>query len=426
LMRFHTFTLTVVLAITATCPAIAIDLVLDYTLDENNEDWFGGSPEGLARRAAVDTAADFLSTIITNDDWSALPTLNESFSLSDIAASSIQNIDDVTINGSAESDGDGYEYSLSTSNRSSVGANEYIVYVSAFEFDAGTSSHAKGGWDSNDRRNAAGFALTEFNTWGGRIYFDIGEDWYTGLNPGINPSDDYGVQDPDKTPATDISTDNWDWSTSSQSWKGFDTGTIDPTANGKADLYATAIHEFMHALGATSSVIEDYVGVNGSGEFTGLNVVAEYGGPVPGDGGHFDFNTQSTVWNSDGIVSEVVLDPTSTTGDRKYFTDLDAALLRDMGYNVVSSLSVADFNLDTLVDGGDLSIWEAGYGLDASGDANGDGFTNGADLLIWQQEHTGSPGPVSSPTSAVPEPSTWIALLLGMITLQFRRAVSLP
>ena len=219
----------VLLAIAATERAGAIEIVLDYTLDANNEDWFGaGTPGGPERRSAVDTAAEFLSAIITNDDWNSLPTLNESFTLSDIAASSLNDLDGNSISGSAESDGAGFGYNISTTNISSVGANEYIVYVGAFQFDSGTSSHAKGGWDSNDRRNQAGIDLVEFNTWGGKIYFDSSDTWYAGQNPGLDPADDYGVQDPDKTPATDIPTDNWDWSGSSMSWKGFDLESIDP------------------------------------------------------------------------------------------------------------------------------------------------------------------------------------------------------
>ena len=145
---------------------------------------------------------------------------------------------------------------------------------------------AKGGWDSSDRRNAAGVAQTEFNTWGGRIWFNTEEDWYAGSDPGVNPVDDYGVQDPDKTPSTDISSDNYDWSTSSLSWKGFDLTTIDGTIDPDAsDLYSTALHELLHALGATSSNFSTYVGVNGDDDLTGANVTSTFGGPVPLDDG---------------------------------------------------------------------------------------------------------------------------------------------
>ena len=68
----------------------AIDIVVDYALDTTNENWFDPfSEEGQAQRDAVNTAAAFLSTIITNDDWESLPTLDETFSVSEIAASSI-------------------------------------------------------------------------------------------------------------------------------------------------------------------------------------------------------------------------------------------------------------------------------------------------------------------------------------------------
>ncbi|MGI9456539.1 MAG: hypothetical protein ACR2NU_08250, partial [Aeoliella sp.] len=233
----------------------AIDIVLDYALDVNNENWFDPQTSaGLARRNAVGTAAEFLSAVITNDDWNSLPSLNESITFSDIAASSILDIDGNTLFGSPESDGEGFAYSSSsndihTTNRSSVAANEYIVYVGAFAFDSGTTSNAKGGADSNDRRNAAGFAGTEFNTWGGKIYFNTAKTWYTGSNPGVDPTDDYGIQDSNKSPVVDITTDNWDWSTSDQSWKGFDLESIDPSADSQRDLYATALHELMHALG---------------------------------------------------------------------------------------------------------------------------------------------------------------------------------
>ncbi len=202
-------------------PAAAIQITLDYTLDEQNENWFDpGSAEGLARRGAVGAAAEFLSTIIVNDDWSPLTSLNEQITFSDIKASTIRGLSGNLLFGSPESDGEGYTYSSSNNNvditnRDSIGANEYVVYVGAFEFDDGSTANAKGGSDSSARRNSAGFAGTEFNTWGGKIYFNTQKTWYAGSPPGIDPTDGYGVQDPNKMPNFDTTSDNWDWSTSS-------------------------------------------------------------------------------------------------------------------------------------------------------------------------------------------------------------------
>lgn len=400
----------------------AIQITLDYTLDEQNENWFNpNSAAGLARRGAVGAAAEFLSTIITNDDWQPLDGLVEQVTFTDIAAPNIRGLDGQLLLGTPESDGEGFAYSstnnnVDITNRDSVGANEYVVYVGAFAFDAGSTANAKGGSDSSDRRNSAGFAGTEFNTWGGRIYFNTVKDWYAGSPAGIDPTDNYGVQDPDKTPSFDTSTDNWDWSTTSDSWKGFQLSTIDSSASGRRDLYATAMHELMHALGATTTPIRDYVGVNPLGDFIGPNLVAEYGGPVPGSGGHFETNVQSVVWGSEDILSEVVLDPNSLSGVRKYFTRLDAALLRDLGYEVLDAFAqpvlVGDFNDDGAIDAADYTLWRDNLNTaTALANDNTPGAVTAGDRLDWRAAYGLA---ASGPSLAVPEPA---AVLMGLVSL---------
>lgn len=388
----------------------AIDIVLDFSLDDQNAGWFSGTSEGLARRAALDSAAAFWSAVITNDDWNSLSSLDQTISFSDVAASSWYDLDGNLVQGEPDSDGLGYSYSFETSNRSGVGANEYIIYVGAFEFDPGTSAHAKGGWSSSgSSRNAAGVAGTEFNTWGGRIYFDMGQSWYTGQNPGVDPTDDYGIQDPNKTPTTDIQTDNWDWSTGSDTWKGFDLRSVDASASGKADLYAVGLHEMMHALGATSSNINSFLDVM-DGNAHGANVVAEFGGPVPlsSTGGHFASDVQSEVWDSDGIISEALLDPNSTNGARKYATKLDVALLRDLGYDVVASLSTSlagDFDQDDDVDGADFLQWQLGGSPDP---------LSMDDLAQWQSAYHATSESLRA-SIAVPEPQAALLAALSVV-----------
>ena len=53
---------------------------------------------------------------------------------------------------------------------------------------------------------------------------------------------------------------------------------------------------------------------------------------------------------------------------------------------VASPGLTADFNGIDGVDAADLAILEAGFGVDDSGDADGDGDTDGTDFLIWQTE----------------------------------------
>lgn len=84
-----------------------------------------------------------------------------------------------------------------------------------------------------------------------------------------------------------------------------------------------------------------------------------------------------------------------------------------------------DFNGDGFVNGMDLGLWQAGYGLAGTatvldGDADGDGDVDGRDFLVWQRNHTGSGGSLVS----VPEPSSIVALLFvttGFLLMSRRR-----
>lgn len=81
--------------------------------------------------------------------------------------------------------------------------------------------------------------------------------------------------------------------------------------------------------------------------------------------------------------------------------------------NVVadSPLDPADFNGNGTVDGGDLAIWQNGFGLtgqtnNAAGDADGDGSVDGRDFLVWQRNFTSSGSAATS--AAVPEPTALV------------------
>ncbi|QDT76258.1 hypothetical protein I41_55080 [Lacipirellula limnantheis] len=81
----------------------------------------------------------------------------------------------------------------------------------------------------------------------------------------------------------------------------------------------------------------------------------------------------------------------------------------------------ADFNRDGVVNGNDLAVWNAAYGVNNYADANNDGVSDGADFLVWQRQY-GFGLPVAMAT-AVPEP-TGVALLvisLGMGVYRRRR-----
>jgi len=80
----------------------------------------------------------------------------------------------------------------------------------------------------------------------------------------------------------------------------------------------------------------------------------------------------------------------------------------------------ADFNGDNIVDGSDLAIWQANFGVgsnpppaatQAQGDANGDGVVDGSDFLLIQQKFGGPPAVPA--VAAVPEPSSFLLALVA-------------
>lgn len=78
----------------------------------------------------------------------------------------------------------------------------------------------------------------------------------------------------------------------------------------------------------------------------------------------------------------------------------------------LADVFASDFDGNNLVDGGDLSQWQAGYGQ-AGADADGDGDSDGDDFLIWQSQ-VNSTGSLAA--SSVPEPAG-STLAIGFLVL---------
>lgn len=102
------------------------------------------------------------------------------------------------------------------------------------------------------------------------------------------------------------------------------------------DFYSVALHELGHLLGFGTADSWDNL-VSGT-DFVGPESSSVYGdpnsNPVPlsADKSHWLNGTQSLV---DAVTQqEAAMDPSLTTGTRKYFTDLDLAALKDIGWEV--------------------------------------------------------------------------------------------
>jgi hypothetical protein len=146
----------------------------------------------------------------------------------------------------------------------------------------------------------------------------------------------------------------------------------------------------------------------------------------------------------------------TTAGTSGLFTRIDAALTLPVGVErefdaegtsgtvtaigsarATASFYVAlggiagDFQQDGDVDGGDLALWKAGYGLSSGaapgdGDANNDGAVDGRDFLVWQRQFGIQPPAIAAASSvaAVPEPATLLAGLSGLTSLAIGRRLS--
>ena len=146
---------------------------------------------------------------------------------------------------------------------------------------------------SRGQAGALAATPTDFGPWGGAITFSTTADWYF---------------DSDPTTTGDLPT-------------------------GKSDFYSVAVHELGHLLGLGTAGSWD-AQVSGN-VFTGAASTAAKGGTVnvSPDLGHWAEGTMSTVVGT-AVVQEAEMDPTLTTGTRKFFTVLDYAGLQDVGWQV--------------------------------------------------------------------------------------------
>ena len=87
----------------------------------------------------------------------------------------------------------------------------------------------------------------------------------------------------------------------------------------------------------------------------------------------------------------------------------------------------ADFDANGTVDGIDFLTWQRGSGATSGadstdGDADNDGDVDADDLLVWQNQH-GSQSSLAG-GHAVPEPSSYLVCLLGLLSLCLSRRFS--
>lgn len=195
----------------------------------------------------------------------------------------------------------------------SIGADTLRVFVGSSPLSGNTLGiGGAGGFDASGtqafvdtiaKRGQTEPESQNFSTWGGAIVFDNSSDtdWYVD---------------------SDVSTvENF---------------------SGQFDFYSIVAHELGHVLGVgtSSAWTADVSGAT----FTGAAAVSEFGRPVPlaGSGnaaGHLNSSVESTFM---GQPQDAALSPSIQAGTRKYYTDLDWALLEDVGWEIAPVAAIPE------------------------------------------------------------------------------------
>jgi hypothetical protein len=112
---------------------------------------------------------------------------------------------------------------------------------------------------------------------------------------------------------------------------------------------------------------------------------------------------------------DVSLAPALPAGQtyRLVHTVADGRQLLQLSIEAMTLFS-ADFDNDGDVDGEDLVQWRGGFGASDLSDADDDGDSDGADFLAWQRQ-AGSGVDLLASSRAVPEPTSWLLLVVATL-----------
>lgn len=380
--------------VVAPMPARAINISVNYAYDTTN--FFGagnpsGNAAGLQAKAALEAAASYFSGILT-DTLSAIqtpPTFHSSTFDGQVVWSWTLNFDHPSAGGSV------------TLTNQTIPANQYIIFAGAKSLSSNTTGVGGPGgygWSSNP---TGGFTQAEINQlnaitasfqdaverrgeptgfarWGGAITFD---------RDGSTP---------------------WHYDHNSS-----------PAAN-TTDFFSTAIHELGHALGFGASAEWNAL-VSGS-SFNGANAKALNGGvalPLAPGNGHWADGTNSVIYGT-STAQETAMDPIILQGTRKRWTALDAAGLRDIGWETVAPTPVGvpgDYDNNGVVNAADYVVWRNNLNLSVTlpNDSTPGTVTN-ADYTVWRGNFGKTPGSgTTAHLAAVPEPATVILTGIGCL-----------
>ena len=260
----------------------AITFQFDYSYDVDGG--AGSAPffgDGSTARATLEAAGDFFESILSDSMSAIVPSGGNTWSqvFTDPETGATTTVDDPI-----------------------VPADTIVVYVGARDLGSGVLGRAgPGGLGASgtlgwlDTVTMRGQASGEFSTWGGSLSVSNTAIWH----------EDY---------------------------------TTAPSA-GENDLYSVLLHEIAHILGVGTS--SQWTNLISGGEFTGAAATAAFGGsnvPLDPSGDHWANGTTSLVVGT-AQSQEAAFDPSLLVGSRKHVTELDAAGIADLGWEVTSPVT---------------------------------------------------------------------------------------
>lgn len=316
----------------AATPVMGLDIVLDYTHDQATDQFFSSTPQA---QAAVEKAAADLGSLLgnamtevdtdyfTGTNGSTQANLDWSWSYKNPTSGNIETIANPSIGADTVVIYAGTR-SLSGTTLAQGGAGGAGVHLTGSGYanewiDAVEAAEAKS--NATMRRGTGPIVGTisgaaNYGGYIGRYDLDfgvtVGNMWFDA------DTDDNGARD---SAALMASTWHYD--------------AYAPVSSGKTDFYSVALHEILHVMGAGSS--QTWENLSNGSEWLGSEaaLVAGTSNILSSDGAHLKSGLMSARI-SDGVFQEAILAPGITPGVRKELTEIDAAILQDLGYLVVT------------------------------------------------------------------------------------------
>jgi hypothetical protein len=385
-------------------PAAAITLQVDTTTYDTTNFFGGGNPQGatagMQAKAALEAAASYFSSILL-DSFTAIQT-PAPFHSSALGSTGV-----VTWSWQERfqhpSDSNPNEVIVTDPT---VNSNKYIIYAGAAGLAGSTAGVGGPGgfaWSSN---------VSGTNLW---TQADIDQITLTTAS----------FENAVETRGQAFGFSRWGgaitFDKSARIWH-YDHTTA-PLA-GETDFYSVAIHELGHAIGFGEQIENGtsvWESLLSGTTFSGSNAkVLNSGNNVPLAAGlaHWAAGTGSVVYGS-STAQEASMDPDLLDGTRKRFTALDAAALKDIGWELTTPPGVpGDYNNNGKVDAADYVLWRNGGPL--ANEVSTLGVVNAADYTAWRARFGNTSGSGSGAIildGAVPEPTGAAMFLLGGVLL---------